>query len=56
MKEDGQEKAAFAAWVNQELRIVTFRVAEGYEKITFQSQNEKFAYVLHLCELGYRIL
>ena len=56
MKEDCEEKAELAAWVNKEERIVTFRDTEGFEKLTFQSQEDKLSYIFNLCETGYRIL
>ena len=53
-----EEKLAqvFLAWVNKQERIVTFRDTEGFEKLTFQSQEDKFSYVYNLCESGYKIL
>ncbi|MBQ9838516.1 MAG: hypothetical protein IJO56_03330 [Oscillospiraceae bacterium] len=56
MKEDCEEQAELAAWVNKEERIVTFREAEGFEKLTFRAQEDKMSYVYNLCESGYRIL
>ena len=56
MKEDCEEQAVLAAWVNKEERIVTFRETEGFEKLTFRSQEDKMFYVYNLCETGYRIL
>ncbi len=56
MKEEDQEQAVLAAWVNKEERIITFRDTEGYEKLTFQTQEDKMSSVYHLCESGYRIL
>ena len=56
MKEDCEEQAELAAWVNKEKRIVTFRDTEGFEKITFRTQEDKMDYVYNLCESGYRIL
>ena len=56
MKEECEEQAELAAWVNKEVRIVTFREAEGFEKLTFQTQEDKLSYVYNLCESGYRIL
>ena len=35
MKEDCEEQAELAAWVNKEERIVTFRETEGFEKLLF---------------------
>ena len=55
MKEDREEQAKLAAWVNKEERIVTFRDMDGFEKIAFRSQEEKMAYLYNLCEAGYRI-
>lgn len=56
MKEGQEDQVEFAAWVNKEERIVTFQHLEGYEKVTFQSNDDKLIYVYHLCEAGYRIL
>lgn len=55
MKEGPEDQEEFAAWVNREERIVTFHPAEGYEKVTFQTNENKLMYVYHLCEDGYRI-
>ena len=55
MDEEKLEQALIA-WVNKEERIVTFRDAEGFEKIIFRSQEDKRSYVYNLCESGYKIL
>ena len=46
----------FLAWVNKQERIVTFRDTEGFEKLTFQSQEDKLSYIYNLCETGYKIM
>ena len=56
MKEDCEAQTELAAWVNKEERIVTFRETEGFEKLTFRTQEDKVSYVYNLCESGYRIL
>lgn len=56
MREEREEQAEHAAWVNQEQRIVTFHELDGYDKLTFRSQEEKIMQVYRLCEAGYRIL
>ena len=56
MKEDCEDQAELAAWVKKEERIVTFRETEGFEKLTFRTQEDKMFYVYNLCESGYRIL
>ena len=55
MEEEKLEQA-FLAWVNKQERIVTFRDTEGFEKLTFQSQEDKLSYIFNLCETGYRML
>lgn len=55
MKEGQEDQAEVAAWVNKEERVVTFQPMEGYEKVTFQSNDDKLIFVYHLCETGYRI-
>lgn len=56
MKEECEEQAEVTAWVNKEKRIVTFREKEGFERLTFRTQEDKMSYVYNLCESGYRIL
>ena len=56
MKEACREHAEFTAWANKEERIVTFRETDGFEMLTFLSQEKKMAYIYNLCESGYRIL
>ena len=56
MKEENDTQEEFAAWINKQERIVTFRDSEGFEKITFRSHEDKMSYVYNLCETGYRIL
>ena len=56
MKEACEEQAEFAFWADKETRIVTFRETEGFEKLTFRTQEDKMSYVCNLCESGYRIL
>ena len=56
MKEDCEEQAELAAWVNKEERIVTFRETEGFEKLTFRTQEDKLSYVYNLCGSGYRVM
>ena len=56
MKEEIDTKEEYTAWVNKEERIVTFRETEGFEKLTFRTQEDKMSYVYNLCESGHRIL
>lgn len=56
MREEFEEQEKFTAWVDKEKQIVTFRDTEGFEKLTFRTQEDKMSYVYHLCEYGYRIL
>ena len=56
MKEENDTQEEFIAWVNKQDRIVTFRETEGFEKLTFRTQEDKMSYVYNLCESGYRIL
>ena len=55
MEEEKLEQV-FLAWVNKQERIVTFRDTEGFEKLTFRSQEDKLSYVYNLCESGCKIL
>lgn len=55
MKEEKEVQEEFAAWVNRKEKIITFCPVEEYEKVTFQSNEDKLRYVCRLCENGYRI-
>ena len=56
MREECEEQTDLTVWVNNDERIVTFRDTEGFEKLTFRTQEEKMSYIYNLCESGYRIL
>ena len=56
MREECEEQTDLTAWVNKAERIVTFQETEGFEKLTFRTQEDKMSYVYNLCESGYRIL
>ena len=56
MREEREEHTDLTVWVNKDERIVTFRDTEGFEKLTFRTQEEKMSYIYNLCESGYRIL
>ena len=56
MREEYAEQTDLTVWVNKDERIVTFRETEGFEKLTFRTQEDKMSYVYNLCESGYRIL
>ena len=56
MREACEEQTDLSVWVNKDERIVTFRDTEGFEKLTFRTQEEKMSYIYNLCESGYRIL
>ena len=56
MGEECEEQTDLTVWVNKDERIVTFRDTEGFEKLTFRTQEEKMSYIYNLCESGYRIL
>ena len=56
MREECEEQTDLTVWVNKDERIVTFLDTEGFEKLTFRTQEEKMSYIYNLCESGYRIL
>ena len=56
MREECEEQTDLTVWVNKDERIVTFQDTEGFEKLTFRTQEEKMSYIYNLCESGYRIL
>lgn len=55
MKEDEENQRMYTAWINEEQKIVSFQKADGFEEMTFPTHEDKFAYVVRLCESGYRI-
>ena len=56
MIKENDTQDEFVAWINKQERIVTFRDAEGFEKITFRAQEDKLSYIYNLCETGYKIM
>ncbi len=56
MKEECEEQTDLAAWVNKSGAYRYLPGYEEFEKFTFQTPEEKMAYVYNLCESGYRIL
>ena len=46
VKEDGWDLFGFASREEQEM----------FEKLTFQSQEDKLSYIYNLCETGYKIM
>lgn len=43
------------AWIDRENRIVSFRQAEGFEKVEFPTHQEMFAFMIEKSTSGYRI-
>ena len=56
MKEEEEGHDAFTVWVSKQQKIVSFQPADCFEELSFCSHEEKFAYVVELCEAGYRII
>jgi len=54
--EETDQPQDFIIWINKQAKIVTFQSMEGYERLTFPTQEEKLSYIYRLCEAGYRIL
>jgi hypothetical protein len=48
MREECEEQTDLTVWVNKDERIVTFRDTEGFEKLTFRTQEEKMSYIYNL--------
>lgn len=55
MKEEEGNQGAYSAWINEEQKSVSFQRADGFSEIPFPTHEDKFAYVVRLCESGYRI-
>lgn len=55
MKEEEENQGAHLAWVSEAQKIISFQKTAGFEEVSFPSQEEKFLFVVRLCETGYRI-
>lgn len=55
MKEEEGNQEEYAVWINEEEKILSFQTADGFKKVSFPTHEDKFAYVVRLCESGYRI-
>ena len=56
MKEEETNQGTCAVWVSKEQKIVSFQKADGFAEVTFLSREDKFSFVIRMCESGYRIL
>jgi hypothetical protein len=45
----------FSVWIDRDTRIVSFQKVEGFEKLTFQTNEEKLAFVVKMGSDGYGI-
>lgn len=55
MKKEEENQRAYIVWVSEDQKILSFQRLDGYQEKSFPSHDEKFAYVVSLCESGYRI-
>ncbi len=45
----------FSVWIDRNARIVSFQKVEGFEELTFQTNEEKLAFVVKMGSAGYGI-
>lgn len=45
----------YFAWIDRCRRIVSFRFAEGFERMRFDTHEEMFSFVISMTNSGFRI-
>ena len=55
MEKPRVEERAYPIWIDHTEKIVSFTSTEGFERLQFSSQEEKFAFVIEKCSSGYRV-
>ena len=55
MEKPREEEQAYPIWIDHINKIVSFKSAEGFERLQFSSQEEKLAFAIEKCSSGYRI-
>ena len=50
-----EEKQSFSVWINWVARIISFQKVDGFDELTFQSNEEKLAFVVKKGLDGYGI-
>lgn len=55
MDEEKEVNNDFCVWVDWEHQIISFREAEGFEKITHKSRDEMFFRVIRLVDKNFAI-
>lgn len=50
-----EEEQAYPIWIDHTNKIVSFKIAEGFEQLHFSSREDKLAFAIKKCSSGYRI-
>jgi len=55
VKKQWEQKPAYPIWIDHTKKIVSFKPAEGFERLDFSSKEEKIAFAVEKCSSGYRV-
>ncbi len=55
METESESKKANLLWIDSNHKIISFKECEQFEKMQFESKEEKMDYVIEQGYMGYRI-
>lgn len=55
MEEEKEAQQEYCVWVDWDHHIVSFQVAEGFEKLTYKTHDEMFFHVIRLIDRNFAI-
>lgn len=55
MEKPQEEEMVYPIWIDHTNKIVSFKSAEGFERLCFSSTEEKLAFAIEKGTSGYRI-
>lgn len=50
-----EEELSFSVWIDWDSKIISFQKVDGFDELTFQSNEEKLAFVVKKGSDGYGI-
>ena len=53
--EEIDDRTIFSIWVNREKRVISFSQEDGFEKLQFQTHEEKFKFAIERGNEGFGI-
>ena len=53
--DEREEEKVFSIWVNWEDRVLSFTEEDGFQERQFQTNEEKFRFVIERADVGFKI-